>query len=68
MPSAMYSCGGDRLTGLTDLELSGVVTRVHSGTRSTDCSTEGIGQLFDDGELVRAADTTSTGDDNRTPR
>ncbi len=50
------------LTGLADLELARVVTRVDRGAGGTDGTAQRVGQLFDDREAVGAADTATTGD------
>src|SRR5699024_4201369 len=51
----------DRLTGLTDLELVRVPPGVDDGAGSTGGTTEGVGQVLDDGEVV-GTHTTAAGD------
>src|SRR5205807_1149589 len=53
-----------RLAGLADLELVRVVAGVDGGAGGADGGTERVGEGLDDGEALRAADTTSTGDDD----
>src|SRR5262249_12879636 len=54
-----------RLTGLADLVLRRVVTRVDRGPRGAHGRAERVGQLFDDLELLRRAHAAATGDHHR---
>src|SRR5699024_284427 len=54
----------DGLPRLSHLELRGIVPGVHGGTRGPYRSTQRIRKRFDDPELVRGADTATTGDDH----
>src|SRR4051795_4882262 len=53
------------LARLADLVGVRVPAGVGRGTRRTDRSTEGVGELFDDVEVLAIAETTATGDDDR---
>ena len=53
------------LAGLADLELARVVAGVHRGTRGADGRAQRVGQFLDHAEVLGAADTAATGDDDR---
>src|SRR5689334_20693995 len=54
----------DGLSGLAHLELARVVATVDSRARGTDGAAERVGELFDDLEVLLAADTATARDDH----